>query len=164
MVQKLCQSTPKFTTVFIVRVYIFPSANVRKGRMHTLMFGLLSLEIPTMLILNWCLWNFINTCTLEPQPYCGYSVISFMLIPAYRLLVRCSKTVLKQVRTRPAGAISAHQKHFEHTDWHMLGEAATSADNTNLKGHTSSVTSYISRCIDDVTVSKTIISRSNQKL
>ncbi|KAK3558056.1 hypothetical protein QTP86_006475 [Hemibagrus guttatus] len=31
-------------------------------------------------------------------------------------------------------------------------------------GYTSSVTSYISKCIDDVTISKSITTRSNQKL
>ncbi|KAK3564155.1 hypothetical protein QTP86_009038 [Hemibagrus guttatus] len=33
----------------------------------------------------------------------------------------------------------------------------------NLEEYTTSVTSYISKCIDDVTVSKTITTRSNQK-
>lgn len=36
----------------------------------------------------------------------------------------------------------------------MPREAATNGDRTNLEEYTSSVTSYISKCIDDVTVSK----------
>lgn len=100
----------------------------------------------------------------EPRPHLGYSDhISVMLIPAYRPLVRRSKPVLKQVKTWPAGAISALQDCFECTDWHMFREAATDGDSTNLEEYASSVTSYISKCIDDVTTSKTITTRSNQK-
>ncbi|KAK3550602.1 hypothetical protein QTP70_000679 [Hemibagrus guttatus] len=89
--------------------------------------------------------------------------ISVMLIPAYRPLVRHSKPVLKQVKTWPAGAISALQDCFECTDWNMFREAATNSDSINLEEYTTSVTSYIGKCIDDVTVSKTITTRSNQK-
>ncbi|KAK3549941.1 hypothetical protein QTP86_016871, partial [Hemibagrus guttatus] len=42
-------------------------------------------------------------------------------------------------------------------------EAATNGDSINLKEYTTSVTSHIGKCIDDVTVSKTITTRSNQK-
>ncbi|GAA6109013.1 uncharacterized protein LOC113663549 isoform X1, partial [Tachysurus ichikawai] len=42
-------------------------------------------------------------------------------------------------------------------------EAATNGDSVNLEEYTSAVTSYIGKCIDDVTVSKTITTRSNQK-
>ncbi|KAI4882186.1 hypothetical protein NFI96_024769 [Prochilodus magdalenae] len=82
---------------------------------------------------------------------------------AYRPLVRRSKPVLKQVRTWPSGAISALKACFEHTDWQMFREAATYSNNTDLKEYTSSVTSYIGKCIDDVTVSKTITTCPNQK-
>ncbi|KAI4872705.1 hypothetical protein NFI96_006629, partial [Prochilodus magdalenae] len=81
----------------------------------------------------------------------------------YRPLVRRSKPVLKQVRTWPSGAISALQDCFEHTDWQMFREAATYSTTTDLEEYTSSVTSYIGKCIDDVTVSKTITTRPNQK-
>ncbi|KAI5090393.1 gastrula zinc finger protein XlCGF28.1-like [Silurus meridionalis] len=37
----------------------------------------------------------------------------------------------------------------------MFREAATNGDSINLEEYTSSVTSYISKCIDDVTISKT---------
>ncbi|KAI4885846.1 hypothetical protein NFI96_009788, partial [Prochilodus magdalenae] len=81
----------------------------------------------------------------------------------YRPLVRRSKPVLKQVRTWPSGAISTLQDCFEHIDWQMFREAATYSTTTDLEEYTSSVTSYIGKCIDDVTVSKTITTRPNQK-
>ncbi|KAI5090163.1 gastrula zinc finger protein XlCGF28.1-like [Silurus meridionalis] len=82
-----------------------------------------------------------------------------MLIPAYRPLVRRSKPVLKQVNR----ATSALQDCFECTDWDMFREAATNGDSINLEEYTSSVTCYISKCVDDVTISKTITTRFNQK-
>ncbi|KAK3536811.1 hypothetical protein QTP86_025588 [Hemibagrus guttatus] len=52
---------------------------------------------------------------------------------------------------------------FECTDWDMFREAATNGDTTDLEEYMSSVTSYISKCIDDVTISKSITTCSNQK-
>ncbi|KAK1785724.1 hypothetical protein P4O66_019073, partial [Electrophorus voltai] len=93
----------------------------------------------------------------------GYSDhMSVMLIPAYRPIVRRSKPLLKQVRTWPAGAIYALQDCFEQTTWITFKEAATDSDTVNLEDYTESVTGYISKCID-VTVSKTITTRPNQK-
>ncbi|KAI4880646.1 hypothetical protein NFI96_001018 [Prochilodus magdalenae] len=108
--------------------------------------------------------NIPSAYRAEPRPHLGYSDhISVMLIPAYRPLVRRSKPVLKQVRTWPSGAISALQDCFEYTDWQMFREAATYSTTPDLEEYTSSVTSYIGKCIDDVTVSKTITTRPNQK-
>ncbi|KAI4889636.1 hypothetical protein NFI96_003622 [Prochilodus magdalenae] len=45
----------------------------------------------------------------------------------------------------------------------MFREAATYSTTTDLEEYTSSVISYIGKCIDDVTVSKTITTRPNQK-
>ncbi|KAK2920678.1 hypothetical protein Q8A73_000163 [Channa argus] len=45
----------------------------------------------------------------------------------------------------------------------MFREAATNGDSINLEEYTSTVTSYISKCVDDVTISKTITTRSNRK-
>ncbi|KAF7699814.1 hypothetical protein HF521_002772 [Silurus meridionalis] len=45
----------------------------------------------------------------------------------------------------------------------MFREAATNSKSINLEEYTSSVTSYISKCIDDMTISKTITTGSNQK-
>ncbi|KAK3548885.1 hypothetical protein QTP70_021251 [Hemibagrus guttatus] len=86
-----------------------------------------------------------------------------MLILAYRPLVRRSKPVLKLVKTWPEGAISALQDCFECTNLDMFREAATKGDTTDLEEYISSETSYISKCIDDVTISKSITTRSNQK-
>ncbi|XP_048854489.1 uncharacterized protein LOC125722376 [Brienomyrus brachyistius] len=44
----------------------------------------------------------------------------------------------------------------------MFRKAATYGDFTNLKEYTTSVIGYISKCIDDVNVSKNITTRSNQ--
>ncbi|KAK3525836.1 hypothetical protein QTP70_010906 [Hemibagrus guttatus] len=52
----------------------------------------------------------------------------------------------------------------ECTDWNMFREAATNGDSINLEEYTTSVTSYIGKCIVDVTVSKTITTCFNQKL
>ncbi|KAI4888038.1 hypothetical protein NFI96_004469, partial [Prochilodus magdalenae] len=97
--------------------------------------------------------NIPSAYRAEPRPHLGYSDhISVMLIPAYRPLVRQPKPVLKQVRTWPSGAISALQDCFEHTDWQMFREDATYSTTTDLEEYTSSVTSYIGKCIDDVTM------------
>ena len=56
-----------------------------------------------------------------------------------------SRPANKQMKTWPEGAISALQDCFECTL------------------HTASVTDFISKCIDDVTVIKTITTRSNQR-
>ncbi|KAK3517034.1 hypothetical protein QTP70_032526, partial [Hemibagrus guttatus] len=101
---------------------------------------------------------------VEPRTHLGYSDhISVMVIPACRLLVRRSKPVLKEVKTWLEGAISALQDCFECTDWNMFREAATNGDTTDLEEYMSSVISYISKCIDDVTISKSITTGSNQK-
>ncbi|KAI4879698.1 hypothetical protein NFI96_007535 [Prochilodus magdalenae] len=47
--------------------------------------------------------------------------------------------------------------------WLINREAATYSTTTDLEEYTSSVTSYISKCIDNMTVSKTIITCPNQK-
>ncbi|KAK3561385.1 hypothetical protein QTP86_033495 [Hemibagrus guttatus] len=82
---------------------------------------------------------------------------------SYRPIISRSKLVLKLVKTWPAGTISALQDSFECTDWNMFREAATNGHTTDLEEYTSSVTSYISKCIEEVTISKTITTRSNQK-
>ena len=86
-----------------------------------------------------------------------------MLIPTYTPLIRRSKPVQKQVKTWPAGAISALQDCFEQTAWGVFREAATDNDSVNLEEYTASVTGYICKCIDDVTVSRTITTRKTQK-
>ncbi|KAK3506476.1 hypothetical protein QTP70_001469, partial [Hemibagrus guttatus] len=76
-------------------------------------------------------------------------------IISYRPLIRASKLVLKQVKS--------WLDCFECTDWQMFRETATNGNSINLEEYTASVTSYIGKCIDDVTISKTITTCSNQK-
>lgn len=76
-----------------------------------------------------------------------------MLIPAYRPY---GKLALKQVRTRPEGAISALRDCFEHTNWIMFREA-------DLEEYTASVTGFIGKRINDVTSLNTTTTHANQK-
>ncbi|KAK2891548.1 hypothetical protein Q8A73_017213 [Channa argus] len=186
----------EFTTVFIVGVYIPPSANAKEvlcklygaisdlqnahpDRLFFIAGDFNHANLRTVLsklhqyvdfatrggnTLDLVYTNIPGAYRAEPRPHLGYSDhISVMLIPAYRQLIRRSKPVLKQVKTWPAGATSALQDCFECTDWDMFREAATNGDSINLEEYTSTVTSYISKCVDDVTISKTITTRSNRK-
>lgn len=67
----------------------------------------------------------------------------------------CARTSLYNCtkrKTWPAAATSALQDCFEKTEWHMFREAATHGNSTNLEEYTALVISYISKCIDDVTI------------
>ncbi|KAJ8336082.1 hypothetical protein SKAU_G00394250 [Synaphobranchus kaupii] len=77
--------------------------------------------------------------------------------------VKVIKPVPKQVRVWPEGASSALQDCFDTTDWEMFKQAATYNNHTDIEEYTDTVTSYISKCIDDVTHTKTIITRANRK-
>ncbi|KAI5099333.1 proline-rich protein 12 isoform X1 [Silurus meridionalis] len=186
----------EFTTVYIVGVYIPPSANAKEALSE--LYGAISdlqnahpdglfiiagdfnhANLKSVLpklhqhvdfatrganTLDLVYTNIPGAYRAEPRPHLGYSDhCSVMLIPAYRPLIRRSKPVLKQVKTWPEGATSALQDCFECTDWDMFREAATYGDSINLEEYTSSVTCYISKCVDDVTISKSITTRSNQK-
>ncbi|KAL0195209.1 hypothetical protein M9458_008781, partial [Cirrhinus mrigala] len=105
-----------------------------------------------------------NAYRAEPRPHLGYSDhISVMLIPAYRPLLKLTKPVQKQITVWPDNATSALQDCFQDTDWNMFKEAATYNNHTDLQEYTETVTAYIKKCIDDVTVTKTITTRANQK-
>ncbi len=86
-----------------------------------------------------------------------------MLIPAYRPLLKLAKPVKKQITVWPDNATSALQDCFQDTDWNMFKKAATYNNHTDLQEYTETVTAYIKKCIDDVTVTKTITTRANQK-
>ena len=99
-----------------------------------------------------------------PHPHLGSSDhLSVMLMPAYRPLLTRSKPSVKQIRTWPEGATSALQDCFDCTDWTVFKEAATSNQHVNLTEYTESVTGYISKCMEDVTVMKHITTRANDK-
>uniref|UniRef100_A0A4W6DNS9 Reverse transcriptase domain-containing protein n=1 Tax=Lates calcarifer TaxID=8187 RepID=A0A4W6DNS9_LATCA len=59
--------------------------------------------------------------------------------------------------------MEALQDCFECTDWDMFKTAATYNDHTNIDEYATSVSAYISKCTEDVSVRKTIIIRANQK-
>ncbi|KAL0174662.1 hypothetical protein M9458_030630, partial [Cirrhinus mrigala] len=105
-----------------------------------------------------------NAYKAEPHPHLGYSDhISVMLMPAYRPLLKLTKPVQKQITVWPDDATSTLQDCFQCTDWNMFREAATYNNHTDLHEYTETVTAYIKKCIDDVTVTKTITTRANQK-
>ncbi|KAM9823318.1 uncharacterized protein ACBT44_008128 [Syngnathus typhle] len=97
-------------------------------------------------------------------PSCFY-IVSFtcMLLPAYRQMVRASRPVRKRVRVWPEGASDALCDCFGSTDWDMFRRAATCDDRTDIEEYTDSVSFYIRKCIDDVTHSKSIVTRANRK-
>ncbi len=105
-----------------------------------------------------------NAYKAVPRPHLGYSDhISVMLIPAYRPLLKLTKPVQKLITIWPENATSTLQDCFQCTDWNMFKEAATYNNHTDLQEYTETVTAYIKKCMDDVTVTKTITTRANQK-
>ncbi len=105
-----------------------------------------------------------NAYKAVPRPHLGYSDhISVMLIPAYRPLLKLAKPVQKLITIWPENATSTLQDCFQCTDWNMFKEAATYNNHTDLQEYTETVTAYIKKCMDDVTVTKTITTRANQK-
>ena len=60
-------------------------------------------------------------------------------------------------------ATAALQDCVEYTDWHMSRDDATQENHISLEEYTSTVTSYISKCVNDVVIRKTIKSFPNQK-
>lgn len=99
-----------------------------------------------------------------PRPHLGSSDhLSVMLIPAYRPLLIRGKPIEKQVRVWPAGSVSALQDCFERTDWDMFKEAATKNQYINIEEYAETVSAYIQKCMEDVSATKTVITRENQK-
>ncbi len=99
-----------------------------------------------------------------PLPHLGTSDhIIVMLIPAYRPIVKVTKPVHKQIQVWPEGSSEALQDCFNTTDWNMFKQAATYNNTTDLQEYSETVTANITKCIDDVTVTKTITVRANQK-
>ncbi len=99
-----------------------------------------------------------------PLPHLGASDhITVMLMPAYRPLVKVIKPIHKQIQVWAEGSSEAFQDCFDTTDWNMFKQAATYNNTTDLQEYTETVTAYITKCIDDVTVTKTITVRANQK-
>ncbi len=101
---------------------------------------------------------------LKPRPHLGYSDhISVMLIPAYRHFSSLPNRFKNSSQFGQMMLPSTLQDCFQCTDWNMFKEAATYNNHTDLHEYTETVTAYIKKCIDDVTVTKTITTRANQK-
>ncbi len=92
-----------------------------------------------------------------PLPHLGTSDhITVMLMPAYRPIIKVTKPVHKQIQVWPEGSSEALQYCFNTTDSNMFKQAATYNNTTDLQEYSEIVTVYITKCIDDVTVTKTI--------
>ncbi len=89
--------------------------------------------------------------------------ITIMLMLAYRPIIKVTKPVHKQIQVWPEGSSEALQDCFNPTDWNMFKQAATYNNTTDLQEYSETVTVYITKCIDDVTFTKTITVRANQK-
>ncbi len=86
-----------------------------------------------------------------------------MLIPAYRPLVKVTKPAKKKICVWPEGSSEALQDCFCTTDLSMFRQAAAYNNTTDLQEYTETVTAYMRKCMDDVTVSRTISIWANQK-
>ncbi|KAM9828286.1 uncharacterized protein ACBT44_021775 isoform 1-T1 [Syngnathus typhle] len=99
-----------------------------------------------------------------PLPHLGLSDhITVMLLPAYRQMVSASRLVCKRVWVWPEGASDALRDCFGTSDWDMFRRAATCDDRTDIEEYTDSVSSYITKCIDDVTHAKSIVTQATRK-
>ncbi|KAM4582719.1 uncharacterized protein V3H82_006706 [Fundulus diaphanus] len=99
-----------------------------------------------------------------PRPHLGSSDhLTVMLTPAYRSLLIRAKPTVRQVRAWTEGAMEALQDCFECSDWDMFKAAATYEDMINIDEYAMTVSAYISKCIEDVSATKTIITRANQR-
>ncbi|XP_061896568.1 uncharacterized protein LOC133645727 [Entelurus aequoreus] len=108
--------------------------------------------------------NIKHAFKAAPRPHLGSSDhLSMMLIPAYKPLLIRKQATVKQVRTWPEGAMEALQNCFESTDWNMFKAAATNNHNTCVEEYAESVSAYIQKCIEDVSVIKNIPTRANEK-
>lgn len=99
-----------------------------------------------------------------PLPPLGASDhTTVLLIPEYRPRVKVTKPMKKRIRVWPDGSSEALQDCFSSTDWSMFREAATYNNCVDIQEYTETVLAYIRKCTDDVTVTKTISIRANQK-
>ncbi|KAL0152069.1 hypothetical protein M9458_052623, partial [Cirrhinus mrigala] len=162
----------EFTAIVTVAVYIPPCANA-KDTLRELRLQPRKLKDNFAKVLATCehttLWTWFtrqkkNAYKAEPRPHPDYSDhISVILIPAYRPLLKLTKPVQKQITVWPDDATSTLQDCFQYTDWNMFREAATYNNHTDLHEYTETVTAYIKKFIDDVTVTKTVTTHANQK-
>lgn len=117
---------------------------------------------------NMAFTNIKDAFRAASRPNLGASdYLSVFLIPTYKPLGVREKPTVRQVRVWSEGAKEALQDCFECTDWDMFKEAATYNDNNHtyidIDEYATSVSAYISKCTDDVSISKNIIIWANQK-
>ncbi|KAI4897620.1 hypothetical protein NFI96_030292, partial [Prochilodus magdalenae] len=86
-----------------------------------------------------------------------------MLVPAYHPRLRRSRPTQKTITVWPSDADAVLQGCFGCTDWHVFREAAESEGELDLEDYTSAVLGYISKCVEDVTTTKTVTCYPNQK-
>lgn len=86
-----------------------------------------------------------------------------MLIPTYKPLQKREKPSIKNISVWTEEASSTLQDCFECTDWDVFKEASTYNGYINLEEYASSVTGFISKCVDDVVPTRTITVRPNQR-
>ncbi|KAI4901454.1 hypothetical protein NFI96_022824 [Prochilodus magdalenae] len=99
-----------------------------------------------------------------PHPHLGLSDhISIMRVPAYHPPLRRSRPTQKTITVWPSDADAVLQDCFGCTDWHVFREAAESEGELDLEDYTSAVLGYISKCVEDVTTTKTVTCYPNQK-
>ncbi len=97
-----------------------------------------------------------------PGPKDG-AFMSFNVVCSSQNILKLAKPVQKLITIWPENATSTLQDRFQCTDWNMFKEVATYNNHTDLQEYTETVTAYIKKCMDDVTVTKTITTRANQK-
>ncbi|KAI4877862.1 hypothetical protein NFI96_001087 [Prochilodus magdalenae] len=96
-----------------------------------------------------------------PRPAFGKADhTSILLLPAYKQRLKQAKPVFRSVYQWSEEAIFTLQDCFETTDWQMIRDAA----GTDINEYTDSITSYISKCTDDIVPKINVRAFPNQKL
>lgn len=186
----------ELTAVFIVVVYIHPSAKANEvlAELHENIVSLQN-KYPDAFYVIAGDFNHVNVTDITPRFYQHVTIgtrgnntldrvytnrrgayrafplpnlglsdhISVMLAPSYSPVVKTMKPTQKSITVWPGNAASVLQHCFESTDWQVFREAATDAGEVDLEEYASSVTCYISKCVDDVTTTRTITIHPNQK-
>ncbi len=99
-----------------------------------------------------------------PRPHLGLSDhITILLAPAYRPLLRRIRPTKKTVTVWPSDAAFVLQDCFQCTDWQVFKDAAMCEGEVDLEEYTSSVLGFISKCADDVAITRTVTCFPNQK-
>lgn len=94
----------------------------------------------------------------EPRLHFGNSDhIAVKLVPVYSSLVKPNTPVQRDTRVWPEEVITTLQ------DWLFFREDATHEVRIDMEEYTAAVTDCISKCTEDVIVSKKVTTRANQK-